>query len=150
MKLNFMKTKQLENSDTPTDVILEDASKGERFANFAIDIIGFNLAGYLFGFGTGIFGMVDVIEDTSLYILAILILLAYYFLLEAVSGRTLGKLITGTKVVTEDGQKPSFVNIAVRTLCRCIPFEPFSFFGSGTGGWHDSLSKTRVIKVKSL
>ena len=138
----------MENSATPTDVILEDASKSQRFANFIIDITGFNLAGYLFGFGTGIFGVVDVIENRGLYILAIFILLAYYFLLEGVSGRTLGKLITGTKVVTEDGQKPSFTNIAVRTLCRCIPFEPFSFFGSGTGGWHDSLSKPRVIKVK--
>lgn len=127
---------------------MEDASKVLRFTNFAIDIIGFNLAGSLFGYGTGIFGVVDVIQDMSQYIFAILILLAYYFLLEAVSGRTLGKLITGTKVVTEDGQKPSFADIAVRTLCRCIPFEPFSFFGSGTGGWHDSLSKTRVVKAK--
>ena len=74
--------------------------------------------------------------------------LSYYAILESTTGRTLGKLITGTKVVDENGGPPSFGQVLGRTLCRCIPFEPFSFFSSDAVGWHDSLANTRVIKVR--
>ena len=69
----------------------------------------------------------------------------YYFLTEAVFHRSPAKFLTGTRVVTEDNQEPTVGQIALRTLVRFVPFEPFSS-RSGTW-WHDRWSKTRVVKV---
>lgn len=73
-------------------------------------------------------------------------MLAYYTLSEGFFGRTLGKLITGTKVVGADGQRIPMSKAFTRSLCRFIPFEAFSFLGSEARGWHDSITKTWVIK----
>ena len=61
------------------------------------------------------------------------------------NGQSIGKMITGTIVVTEDGQKPSFGQILGRSFARIVPFEPFSFLGNDASGWHDKWSETKVI-----
>ena len=72
----------------------------------------------------------------------------YYFLTESyLNGRSIGKMITGTRVISTDGTKPSTKQILNRCLYRIIPFESFTFFG--TDGWHDSLTDTRVINYKN-
>ncbi len=72
----------------------------------------------------------------------------YYFLWENyANGKTPGKYVTGTKVISIDGKAPTTRQILSRSLYRAIPFEAFSFFGSD--GWHDSLSDTRVINAKN-
>lgn len=48
----------------------------------------------------------------------------------------------------EDGTKPDFKAVALRTLCRFIPFEAFTYLGSSNPmGWHDKLSSTRVVSL---
>lgn len=70
----------------------------------------------------------------------------YYFSLEATTSRTLGKLITGTRVITKNGQKPSKAQILSRTLSRLIPLEFFTFLSpKPQNGLHDGLSNTLVI-----
>lgn len=78
----------------------------------------------------------------------------YYFICEYLWSKTLGKKICGTKVATLDGSKPSAKTVAIRTLCRIIPFNFISFFftdrdenGNKTRMWHDILSHTRVIRT---
>ena len=78
----------------------------------------------------------------------------YYFICEFLWGKTLGKKICGTKVVTLDGSKPSAKTVAIRTFCRIIPFNFISFFftdkdenGNMTRMWHDILSHTRVTRI---
>lgn len=83
-------------------------------------------------------------SDSILYILLIY---AYYFVLEVSTGRTFAKFITNTKVVTTELKKPTIGAILIRTLCRFIPLEPFSFISDDDLGWHDKLSKTAVIKL---
>lgn len=73
----------------------------------------------------------------------------YYWIFEGLFGRTIGKFLTGTKVVLVDGSRPSFLVIFERTLIRLVPFEIFSFFGTSNSGWHDRWSKTAVVKVRS-
>ncbi|MEY4927047.1 MAG: hypothetical protein RI894_1483 [Bacteroidota bacterium] len=82
---------------------------------------------------------------TSLAI-GILTMFAYYVIMETMTGQTVGKMLLKTQVVGEDGQQPSAGTIALRTLCRMIPFEAFSFLGAEGGGWHDTLSHTQVVK----
>lgn len=45
-------------------------------------------------------------------------------------GKTIGKYITKTIVVMEDGSKPKASDIVLRSLCRLIPFDAFSFLGT--------------------
>ena len=82
------------------------------------------------------------------YVIGFILIVLYYTLIEASTGRSIGKYITGTKIVNMQGEKPNTSTIIIRSMCRCIPFEPFSFFNSKASGWHDSMSGTRVVNVK--
>lgn len=81
------------------------------------------------------------------YLLFMIVAFLYYVVCEACAGATLGKFITHTKVLTEEGQKPSFGAVVIRSLARLIPFEGFSFIGEYSIGWHDQLSKTVVVDI---
>ena len=70
----------------------------------------------------------------------------YYLIQEGFWGRTLAKLITGTRVVALDGSPPAFLRILERTFVRLVPFEPLSFLSST--GWHDEWSRTKVVYIR--
>lgn len=132
------------------------ASTGQRFGNMLLDFIFSIVFSLIVGFILGIilvlFGSGDAIYIQGVYgyLFSAILTFLYYFPQEAFSGRTLGKLITGTKVVNEDGTKLTFGRAFGRTLCRFIPFEAFSFLG-GDGrplGWHDRIPKTQVVSVR--
>ncbi len=76
--------------------------------------------------------------------------LFYYNVFEIFSARTVGKLVTQTIVVDENGEKPNYETIMVRSLCRLIPFNALSIIGIPARTWHDSISKTYVVDKKSL
>lgn len=82
----------------------------------------------------------------TLYMVEIGAALLYYLLLEGLFKITIGKCITNTIVVNDSGERPSFITMAGRTLCRFIPFDAFSFLGADSRGWHDSMSGTYVVK----
>lgn len=135
------------------------ASKGKRFANFIIDYIiqiiigaGIGVVIALFAEFTGNYTIYDLVVETENhlfdYIFGFAILFIYYISIESLTSRSIGKYITQTKVILEDGSKPAFLDIFIRTLCRLIPFELFSFLGKDGKGWHDSISKTLVVDVK--
>ena len=127
------------------------AGQGARLANFVIDY----LARLAVGFFIGLLLAIGVGERANDFltgvpgvIFGVAIFLAYYFVLEATTSRTIGKLVTGTKVVNEEGGTPTLGQIIGRTLCRLIPFEVFSFFGTPTRGWHDRIPRTYVVKAR--
>ena len=72
--------------------------------------------------------------------------LVYYLLFESILGITPAKLLTETRVINYEGNKPALKNVAVRTVSRFIPFESISFFLHN--GLHDKLSGTLVVKEK--
>ncbi|WP_395750009.1 RDD family protein [Prosthecobacter sp.] len=136
------------------------AGGGKRFLNFIIDrvaIIGLFfvfavIVGLLEGMGV-IHGFVDNLEDISTLediAYTAVASIVYYTFFEGLFGRSLGKLITGTKVVTVSGEPLTFGNALMRSLSRIVPFEPFSFLGSGVDtGWHDSWTSTRVVDLRA-
>ncbi len=138
------------------ELLSKTASSGKRFVNYIIDGIFFMIFCLLFGAGLGI--AVAIISPSSVsffehdnkvfnYLLTIVAGLIYYSILEYTTGRTIGKFITKTRVVNENGKKPDFKTILIRSLCRFIPFEQFSFFSSDNTGLHDKISKIRVIEI---
>jgi uncharacterized RDD family membrane protein YckC len=118
------------------------ATAGQRFGDYAVDSLVLMLLNVPFGLAPGLF---------HAFFASIAADFGYFLLMEAFFGATLGKVVTGVRVVSEDGARASFGQIAKRSLARFIPFEAFSFIGSRDGrpvGWHDSLSRTRVIRVR--
>lgn len=88
-----------------------------------------------------------------------LLFFLYYFLTESLfEGRTLGKWLLGMRVVDLAGNRPSTGRIAIRSLCRLIPFDAFSFLGNDgwtsdhnvLGNWHDAISRTYTVDEKRL
>lgn len=139
-----------------TEILSKVASQGKRFANYLLDIVFYFIFSYIFGAILGI--VIAIVSPESLsifeeenralnYLLGFIAGMIYYSATELLTGRTIAKYITNTRVVTEDGTKPASGTILLRSLCRFIPFEPFSFLGSDNSGWHDKLSKTRVIEA---
>ena len=78
----------------------------------------------------------------------------YYFICEAFfHGKTIGKSACGLRTVTIDGSEPGVAAIALRSICRLIPFSSLSVLfgnywrgGSLHGNWYDRISGTYVIK----
>jgi len=132
------------------------ASQGQRFANFIIDYICqiILMMGITFVFviimvllgNEGIVARIESMNKIEEYGIGILISLVYYNIFEIFTARTIGKFITNTVVVNEYGEKPTANEILIRSLCRLIPFDAFSFLGAPGKGWHDSISKTYVVK----
>ncbi len=69
----------------------------------------------------------------------------YVLICESIWQRSIGKLITKTKVVDMQGNRPHFWKVLGRTAARFIPLEPLSFLKKYPIGWHDSLSGTMVV-----
>ena len=123
---NFHSSEQESHLDDIVNV-LEPVTKNVRFLNYILDIIVVYFLMFLVGVVLAVTGNSDLISNTIVIrLFAIIVFFFYYFLMENTAGRTIGKLITGTKVVTQDGDKPTTKQIALRSLSRIVPFEPFS------------------------
>lgn len=148
------------SQDQPSDFIKElrapEVEKKLRITNYILDLIFVNIFSFIIGFIIG--SMLVIINPDFIYmedemsfldlIIGIISLFLYYLLTEGLMGRSIAKFITGTKVVDMDDNPPKLGTIAIRTLCRMIPSEAFSFLGQEARGWHDSISKTKVISAK--
>ncbi len=135
------------------------ASREKRFGTYILDIIGYYILAVLIGVGIGLLASIGIeaplnyltdLDSLENLVLTLIIYFTYYILFETLLHRTLGKFITQTKVVMEDGSKPGVLDIILRTLCRLIPFEFFSFLGEKGRGWHDSMSNTYVVDIKKF
>lgn len=138
------------------------ASQGLRFANYIIDfifsyilvLILFGVLGISYALMTG--NTVEEIgyrmENMNPLLDRLITLSAYLFVMfltELITqGRSLGKLITGTKVIMIDGTSPTIGNYLLRNIIRGIPFvDQFSYLADKSG-LHDKWSQTCVIVKK--
>lgn len=138
---------------------IEPAGRWRRFFNLLIDYACFTLLAMLVmvPYATWLVvqggeAALDVLDEPNFlrdYGIGLGAMLLYYIPLEGFFGFTVGKLITGTRVVNEQGGKPRWGQIVGRTFARFIPFEAFSVLFANDGerrGWHDSLPKTYVVR----
>ncbi|MCF1423156.1 RDD family protein [Mangrovimonas futianensis] len=123
-------------------------SSGIRFLHYIIDLIIFYLLILVIFIILGLF----ITPTSDNYIGGLLTFitifgafLTYYAVMEIKFQKTVGKFITKTKVVRIDGNKATTSEIIIRTICRLIPFDGISYLFV-KNGFHDYLSKTKVIK----
>ena len=149
---------------TPNTNILDDvdyslyqASSGKRFANWFIDrvilyffwriffaTIGIKIATGMYSEGDSL-GMIYA----KIYLMVIILDLFMWTAIEFLGrGKTIGKLITGTRAVNQDGTQITFKTALLRSLSRIVPFEPFSAFGNPSYPWHDRWTDTYVVDEK--
>lgn len=132
------------------------ASKGQRFLNYIIDVVIIYILIFGVSFITAL--IATHLEATSFlewlqningleeYLIYFIIMIPYFTLMESFFSKSIGKFITKTMVVLEDGSKPESGTILRRTLCRIIPFDALSFLGTPSRGWHDSITDTYVVR----
>lgn len=127
------------------------ANRWRRLVNFVVDQLCFGFVASLLMaivavvVGRDVDSLVDA--DWKVYTFLIAASLLYYVSCESIAGRTLGKLLTGTRTVAVSGERPSFEQILLRTLVRLVvPFEFLSFLRHDAVGFHDRWSGTRVVR----
>lgn len=139
-----------------SEVNLEMAASGKRLANYVIDLVTFYVVIFSLGIVIAIINpsFFDYVDDSpGMELLDRLITLILYGVymgaVEAIfKGKTLGKVITGTRVVNEDGTPISTGTAFKRGIIRAIPFNAFSALGSPCYPWQDKWSDTYVIDEK--
>jgi uncharacterized RDD family membrane protein YckC len=125
------------------------ASGNRRFLNLLVDNIVCRAFIILVFIGLALFDDSWIQRPVTEFSISCLLVLVYFVSQEILWGRTIGKFVTGTKVVAMDGSDCTVTQVVGRTLCRFIPFEPFSFlFNRYPVGWHDKFSGTRVILIR--
>lgn len=130
------------------------ATSGKRFLTFLIDRVAtFGLV-YLVGGLIADFmpldKRVELAEITGIdYIISYIVYYLFYVVLEGTTGRTLGKFITGTKVLSYNYERASLLQIMGRSLVRLVPFEQFSILFGKEGMWHDQASNTITVDLRA-
>lgn len=142
------------STETASRMTVERAGQGKRLANLFLDYFFYLAFSFCVGFSLGIVLTVMGIPLDGILeheILLNLVIWASFFLFfEGTFGWTPAKLVTGTVVVNEKDERPTFGQIVGRTLTRFVPFDAFSFLGADASGWHDKWSGTKVVLAKSL
>lgn len=119
------------NEKVVTNQQIQPVNKGIRLINCLVDLI------VIFILTTVLVALTQQPVELLLFGCSFI----YYWLLESLSGKTIGKLLTKTTVVDGHGQRPNKARILLRTVLRFYPFDTLSFL-FGKAGAHDVLSKT--------
>lgn len=132
------------------------ASNGTRLGGFIVDIILFYVITFVLAYAIAVFSPETALalfpQDESNPLLEMLVtylyMIIFYSLLEGFTkGRSLGKLVTRTKVVRTDGSQITFKDAFLRSLCRVVPFEALSILWGPM--WHDKWTNTMVVDKRS-
>lgn len=137
------------------EVNLVLAGRGLRFANYLIDLIVFYVV-LIIGGGIilGLFfpSYVSDIANMNPLLDRLFTLLLYGMYMSIVEvmtqGRSVGKYITGTKAVNQDGTPISAATAFGRGFSRAVPFNQLSALGDPPSPWHDQWNNTHVIVIK--
>ncbi len=129
--VNFSSKKNINRDFKPEQL----ASKGVRFINFIIDsLIIVGITKYLDG-------------DIKKGVVYIFTFLLYYSAFEwFLNGKTIGKLITKTRAIKDNGEFLTLKEAFARSVLRLIPIESFvCLITDYAYGWHDRWTNTIVI-----
>lgn len=80
----------------------------------------------------------------AIYEFMAVILFVYYTIFESINGRSLGKMLTVSRVVSKEGKRAGFLRILIRSLVRLTVIDCF-FIPFLKKPLHDYVSNTVVI-----
>lgn len=117
---------------------MTEVDKGTRIINYFIDIISIAISSLIIATVSG--------NTINPNLILLFIYFIYYLVLESIFGKTLGKLVTGSRVVDKNNEKASFWKIVVRTLLRFSYFDWLSYAFGQVQGTHDVISRTKLVR----
>jgi uncharacterized RDD family membrane protein YckC len=113
----------------------------------------------IIGFGvlllTGFYPDEGLPVDILVMLSGLIVSIAYYVVSWAKSGQTLGKSVTGMKVVRTDGSRLSWGQALLRYLGYIVSAVVFSLgflwvaFDPKRQGWHDKIARTYVVDAET-
>ncbi len=131
------------------------ANTSKRLGNYLIDLVSY----YVFIFAVSFLAGTIAPETTAQFFEGVdnnsiadrIVTLIFYALylgaMEAFfKGKTLGKFITKTRAVNEDGSQITTSTAFARGFSRAVPFCAFSALGTPCNPWHDRWTKTYVVE----
>jgi uncharacterized RDD family membrane protein YckC len=154
------------SSDTPAadpnllddvEYILYHATGGKRFINYLVDWISFIILWDLYlarWYGRLLVALhFPLASRWEILLISLTGEIALFSLVvggvEAVTGgKTLGKVLTKTRAINDDGSRISPKTAFLRCLSRFVPFEAFSALGTPSYPWHDRWTHSMVIDEK--
>lgn len=134
------------------------ATKGRRFVHWMIDrviVIGLIFLALLVAGmigGDAVLAWAGRLTWWQEQLIGYVAIILYYTLMEGITGTTIGKLVTGTRVVDEAGRRVRFGQALLRSVSRVVPFEAFSVLladDDDPRGWHDLWPRTRVVRRRA-
>jgi len=148
----------IENNDTQS-ISFNLAGLNSRALAFFIDLILISIVALLaFGAGTSLLGdsslePLDVERVfVPIYLLLFFLGSAYFVILHGYGGKTIGKMLLGIRLITEQGDSVGFWKSFVRWIGYYIS-TAFLFIGfiwpifdSRAQSWHDKIAGTFVVK----
>ena len=123
----------------PRQVVVQSA--GKRFAHLVIDA-----SIYIFVIP---FALKWIFGDWTMDLWYLLSFSLFCFLFEYAFQQTPGKMLLGSVVINEYGNKPDLFATIFRSAVRTVPFEWFSFLYRDRG-WHDKWTNTYVVSRAEL
>lgn len=137
------------------DLEYSRANSGKRMANYLIDLIAFYIILFFVAMAIEFFFPDSITEMEINPFVDRLISIFFYglvmFVIETCfQGKSLGKLITGTRAVMVNGETLSFEKALIRNFVRAVPFNAISGLGTPCSPWHDNWSDTIVVDEKKL
>lgn len=130
------------------------AKPGLRFANYIIDLAFFYFIAFCLGFiiRTVLPNVPNSFDYDEVNQLTFLLLygITMSFIEGLSNGKSIGKLITRTRSLNDDGSAISLADAFRRNIFRAIPFIAFSALSAPCIPWHDRLSYTMVIEEKKI
>ncbi len=143
-----------ENILDDVEYTFTQASSAKRFTNYLIDRVAIYLVWNYLLYKVDVWLLSLIYQYSNsrelLYVCSYVFTITFFVfilaILESVTGgKTLGKLLTGTRAVNQNGTRITPKTAILRCLCRMIPFEAFSALGSPSFPWHDRWTKTYVV-----
>lgn len=147
--------RDLLNADDLLAEPLKPARWTKRLANLLLDTVFFYIIIVTIGLIAVLISpeFVDAINRTDPLLdrlVGTLLYAVYCFGFEAWLGKTPGKMITRTKVVGQNGERPDLYALIRRSLARIIPFDALTFMRQTPIGLHDRLGQTMVVDDRPL
>ena len=120
---------------------------GLRAANFIIDLIVWSLIAFVLTLPFSVSNPTEKILGNLIMFISFIL---YFTIMELKFQQTIGKMITKTKVVTQENAQPELKALLLRSFFRLFfPFLPLLYFFTSHRWLHDMVSDTKVVKIDS-
>lgn len=138
---------------------VQRADFGQRLGAILFDVLLFLIGLMLATFLLSSFSQKSVVSSNAMlvafYAVAVGLFALNFVVLAGREGQTIGKRLVGIRIVTEDGEPVTYVNVLLRHCAGYFLSALAGFLGflwaiwdSKNQGWHDKIAKTIVVLAR--